>query len=191
MPSCSFRPARRRPRRMSAPDRRSRSSAGSTKAAARLGVATRGWMLRPPLAKVSRITAPARSADASSGGVFSTDTNRGRRNRSHRSPLQRSTSSIRRPGWRRIRLAIATYSPMPVSGTRRLESRIHHGMTPSLGRSVQLWPVATSKKGKAAVLGPASRSCAPMASRKRPTAGLPDRTRWLPLSIVMSSWLSW
>ena len=75
--------------------------AGSTNAAARLGVAMRGRQNCPPRARVSRMTAEARSADASSGDVLSAARRKGRSRHSHNGPPHAITSPTRFPDFAR------------------------------------------------------------------------------------------
>jgi hypothetical protein len=73
---------------------------------------------------------------------------------------------------------------------RRLESKIHQGIGPLLGVTVQLSPLARSRKGKAACAGCVSRSVAPISATKSSAAVLAASSMWLPLSIERSSLVS-
>ena len=102
----------------------------------------------------------------SSGSVLSAETSTGRRNFSHSSPRHGSTSSIRRPGWRRIKVAtaeIVAETRARHAAPRGRESTT--GWARRSGAASSVRPVATSKNGNSARAGPTTRSSAPMARR--------------------------
>ena len=114
-------------------------------------MATRGRIRLPPLAKVSRITAPARSADPSSGAVLSAETSTGRRNFSTAVPGRAAPRRFAgRDG-----AASTSPRPRPDACPARDASRSEPttGWARRSGVSVQVRPVATSKNGNSARAG--------------------------------------
>ncbi len=149
----------------SAPRPCSQATAGSTKAAARVGLAMRGRQARPPSARVSRTTAAANSSEARSGGVLRTASRNGSSRRSQSGPRPGRTSPIVRPSRPRSSFSSGRWSTARVPGVRRRGSRIHQGRAPSFSRSVHRSPDLASAKAMAASSGPSSRSRAPMVRR--------------------------
>ena len=158
-------PLSRALKRTEAPRPASHANAGRTRHRLSPWRATRGRQAFAPRAKVSRITAPSKIAAPSVASALSTATAIGSQNRRNNGPSGQRHSATVTPGPARISLRTARYSPIDVPGTRRRLRRIHQGIGPTPGRTVQRRSVARSRNGISARSGPTKPSRTPTASR--------------------------